>query len=163
MGYPTKTLAAEGESGTVLISYRSHYTAGGEDTWSWPWDTSDDADVRDPDPHKELPEVTTLYDVAYTPSATPISSYTVEVIPLVEGEEPEFLTEPFTSAYGYDADGSFTMKKRVGEKDLSIGSIPHPADYQRTGEKALAAPVFHVRVQWDDETMDTYALKEETP
>ena len=166
VGCPTKTLAAEGESGTVLISYRSHYTAGGEDTWSWPWDTSDDADVRDPDPHKELPEVTTLYDVAYTPSATPISSYTVEVIPLGEGEEPEFMTESYSNsygnAYGYDADGSFTMKKWVEDENLSIGSIPHLADFQRAGEEALAPTVFHIRVFWDDAPVDTYALKEET-
>ena len=101
--------------------------------------------------------------MAYTPSATPISSYTVEVIPLVEGEEPEFLTEPFTSAYGYDADGSVTVKKTLGPLYAPLSNLPHLADYQRTGEKALAAPVFHVRVQWDDETMDTYALKEETP
>ena len=161
-GYPAKTLTAEGKSGTVTISYRSHYTVGGEESWGWTWDwEEEETTARDPDPHKALPEVTTLYDLSYTPSGTPTVSYTVEVIPLAEGEEPAFLTEPFTNALGYDGDGSVTVKKTLGPQYGPLNSLPHVADFQRRGEEALLPTVFHVRVQWDDEVMETYALKEE--
>ena len=146
VGCPTKTLAAEGQSGAVTITYRSHYAVGQEEDWSPFWEESKEEPARDPDPHKALPEVTTLYDVSYVPSGTPTESYTVEVIPLVEGEDPEFLTEPFTNAFGYDGDGSFTAKKNIGPLYKPL-VLPHLADFQRQGEEALAPPVFHVRVQ----------------
>ena len=160
VGYPTKTLTAEGESGTVTITYRTHYAVGGED-WSWPWEEEEEPAARDPDPHKALPEVTTLYDLSYAPSSEPTGFYTIEVIPLTEGEEPEFLTETFSNAMGYDGDGSVTVRRNIGPLYRPVESLPHLADFQRTGEKALAPTVFHVRVWWDDGVMDTYALQEE--
>lgn len=162
MGYPARVLAAEGEYGTATISFRTEYSL------------SSDITIIDPQPHAIFDKAVTRHFTEYAPHALPEESYTVQVIPLPEGKKPHFWEEPYPNAYGYDADGSFTMKKRADSISGSFGH--HLAEYRETPADRLmpegwqkafaqppAAPVFHVSIWWNDERVETFALKEETP
>lgn len=161
-GYPARVLTAEGEYGTATISFRTEYSLSSDITSIYPT------------PHAIFDKAVTRHFTEYAPHTLPEESYTVQVIPLPEGKTPYFLEEPYPNAYGYDADGSFTMKKRG---DSISGSFGHhlaeysvrPADRllptgrQSAAAKPPAAPVFHVGVWWNDERVETFALKEELP
>ena len=159
-GFPTRVLTAEGEYGTATISFRTEYVLSTDITSIYP------------EPRAVFDEAATRYFTEYAPHALPEESYTVQVIPLPEGKDPRFWEEPYPNAYGYDADGSFTMKKRA---DSISGSFGHhlaeyrerPADrlmpegWQKAFAQPPAAPVFHVGVWWNDKPVETFALKEE--